>query len=171
MRFIVNPRHYLLTSEGFVPIHQIVKNVKNTIVKSYLFELRMFNEQDTPSLTVSKIEYGHIWVDKNVNLSDKKKLQGFKIFNNCLLVEAVENCCLMDAKTGNFVDMDRVSPGFSFVTIIKHMVVDLSFDKYCYNTVESPIVLKTVDLPSVTISTDEVGSTTITLFNKKFTQV
>lgn len=162
MKLITVPRHYILTTEGYVAISELCKNPKDYILKSYIFEPKDIQGQTI--YTVSRIDYGYADV-KLEKLNEKVNINGLKVFHGCLNVHPIEDVLIYTSR--GYKPYNELQQGDVIVTAIKHMVIDLMFDGYCRCHPRHVVYLEAVDIPSLTLSVDESGTSSITIFNAK----
>jgi hypothetical protein len=162
MKLITVPRHYILTTEGYVPLVEFCESPNDFILKSYLFEAKQIQGQTV--YVVSRIDYGYADA-KLEKLDEKININGLKIFRGCLNVNPIEDVLVFTTK--GYKQYDKLVAGDVIVTVIKHMVTEIMFDGYCRCHPKHIVHLNALDLPSITLSMDESGTSAITLFNAK----
>jgi len=159
MKIRVSPKLFILTTEGYVALEKIKEDPSAFLIKSLVLQVT----SEGPSIT--SIQYGYINIIEEPNPG---KVYGIRIFNLCLPFKPLtDDVVVLNPERGTFVDANHLlQRGGQYLTYIKHFVVDIHIKKSCYSTVK-PYILNVTDLPSITLSADENGTATLTLFNKK----
>jgi hypothetical protein len=137
-----------------------MQNPKDYIVKSPILTV---NGEVNKWYSLSSFQYGNISVKK---VKDPIQIKGVRVFNHCLIIKNIEDVYFLDATTGRYIPFNDDQKQYHIVTYIKHFVADLNLTR-CHSTVKTPIILDVIDLPSITLSYDENGMNTVTLFNGK----
>jgi len=159
MKIRVSPNLFVLTTEGYVPLEKLKQDPSSFLIKSIVIDV---SEQ---GLGIGSIQYGYINIIEEPNAG---KLYGIRIFNFCIPFKPLtDDVAILDPELGTLIDANQLlKNGGKYATCIKHFIVDIQVQKSCYSTVK-PVILDVIDLPSITISADENGTATVTLFNKK----
>lgn len=164
MEFVIAPHTYVLTVEGYIQAKVLLEN-PNIIVKSLLI-----SPTDDQSFKVDRIDYGTIaiepYVDDTGQQVNSMRVQCPYVSHAVVYAKPVDKVCLLSSSDGKFYDYNNIDAGFHFVTIVKHMIVDLAILKFTSSTIHKPLLLSAHDLPSITFSSDENGTATLTFFNK-----
>ena len=164
MEFVVSPHTYVLTVEGYIQAKLLQEN-PNTIVKSLLI-----SPIDDQSFKVERIDYGTVVLEPYTNELGQKvnslKVVCPYVSHAVIYAKPIDEVYLLSSTDAKFHSYDTIDVGFHFMTIVKHMIVDLSILKFTSSTIHQPLLLSAHDLPSITFSSDENGTATLTFFNK-----
>jgi hypothetical protein len=164
MKLYVSKNHFIHTVYGYIPLKDLVNNDDpKLLVKSVVFSI--FSSKEPKSwIGINRMEYGHV----NVKHVGRRKLKGLRVFSQCLLVEPISDVYLLIYPKLEYMELKYpITTKLHSVTFVKHAIVDVEIDKSCYSNNVDVVELEVIDLPSITLSADEVGTETLTLFNGK----
>ena len=158
MKLIVPTNMYISTTDGFIQAKQLAEDPE-FIVKGYMIDKHP--KYDT--YYVSRISYSKI-KSQLVKPDEPYDIFGYKIFHGNIFFNDVDNKAYVYALPGMFLPIERLNEETEFITIIKNMVVDVKVNKRTYTKQKEYVELEIIDLPSILLSYDELGTVTMLLF-------
>jgi len=162
MKILVPKRMFILTTDSYIAAEELARE-KDYIVKGFVID----KHPDFDAFRVAKLEYVKPKT-RFVKSETPKEIKGFKVFHGIVHVKPEsDNVGVLSDKL-EFIPYQNLQPGVSFITIIKHIIADVQAERYSRTRQKELVEIEVYDLPSIVISADESGSSTILLVNKNY---